>query len=51
MKFPLDKPMPMKLVTKVIKLQLAQNLKMTKSKSKLTGDFRNEKDNPVLMVR
>jgi uncharacterized protein YdhG (YjbR/CyaY superfamily) len=32
MKFPLDKPMPMKLVTKVIKLHLAQNLKMTKSK-------------------
>jgi uncharacterized protein YdhG (YjbR/CyaY superfamily) len=32
MKFPLDEPMPMKLVTKVIKLHLAQNLKMTKSK-------------------
>jgi uncharacterized protein YdhG (YjbR/CyaY superfamily) len=31
MKFPLDEPMPMKLVTKVIKLHLAQNLKMTKS--------------------
>lgn len=32
MKFPLDEPMPMKLVNKVIKLHLAQNLKMTKSK-------------------
>jgi len=32
MKFPLDEPMPMKLVTKVIKLHLAENLKMTKSK-------------------
>ena len=32
MKFPLDEPMPMKLVTKVIKLHLAQNLKMTKLK-------------------
>ena len=32
MKFPLDEPMPMKLVTKVIKLHLAQNLKMTESK-------------------
>ena len=32
MKFPLDEPMPMKLVTKVIKLHLAQNLKMIKSK-------------------
>ena len=32
MKFPLDMPMPMKLVTKVIKLHLAQNLKMTKLK-------------------
>jgi uncharacterized protein YdhG (YjbR/CyaY superfamily) len=32
MKFPLDAPMPMKLVTKVIKLHLAQNLKMSKSK-------------------
>ena len=32
MKFLLDEPMPMKLVTKVIKLHLAQNLKMTKSK-------------------
>jgi uncharacterized protein YdhG (YjbR/CyaY superfamily) len=32
MKFPLDEPMPMKLVTKVIKLHLAQNLKMTKSR-------------------
>jgi uncharacterized protein YdhG (YjbR/CyaY superfamily) len=32
MKFPLDKLMPMKLVTEVIKLHLAQNLKMTKSK-------------------
>jgi uncharacterized protein YdhG (YjbR/CyaY superfamily) len=32
MKFPLDEPMPMKLVTKAIKLHLAQNLMMTKSK-------------------
>ena len=32
MKFPLDEPMPMKLVTKVIKLHLAQNRKMMKSK-------------------
>lgn len=32
MKFPLAEPMPMKLITKVIKLHLAQNLKMTKSK-------------------
>jgi uncharacterized protein YdhG (YjbR/CyaY superfamily) len=32
MKFPLDEAMPMKLVTKVIKLHLAENLKMTKSK-------------------
>ena len=32
MKFPLDEPMPMKLVNQVIKLHLAQNLKMTKSK-------------------
>ena len=32
MKFSLDEPMPMKLVTKVIKLHLAKNLKMTKSK-------------------
>ena len=32
MKLPLDEPIPMKLVNKVIKLHLAQNLKMTKSK-------------------
>ena len=32
LKFPLDEPMPMKLVSKVIKLHLAQNLKMAKSK-------------------
>ena len=32
MKVLLDEPMPMKLVTKVIKLHLAQNLKMTKAK-------------------
>ena len=32
MKLPLDEPMPMKLVNKVIKLHLDQNLKMTKSK-------------------
>lgn len=31
-KFPLDEPMPMKLVMKIVKLHLAQNLKMTKSK-------------------
>ena len=31
-KFPLDEPMPMRLITKIIKLHLAQNLKMTKSK-------------------
>ncbi len=30
-KFPLDEPMPMKLITKIIKLHLAQNLEMTKS--------------------
>jgi uncharacterized protein YdhG (YjbR/CyaY superfamily) len=33
-KFPLDEPMPMKLVYKIIKLHLAKNLKMTKGKSK-----------------
>jgi len=32
MKFPLDEPLPMRLVNKVIKLHFAQNLKMTKSK-------------------
>lgn len=32
LKFPLDEPMPMKLVRKIIKLHLAQNLKMMKSK-------------------
>jgi len=32
-KFPLDEPMPMKLVNKIIKLHLAQNLKMAKGKS------------------
>ena len=32
MKFPLDEPMPMKLVSKMIKLHLTQNLKMTRSK-------------------
>jgi uncharacterized protein YdhG (YjbR/CyaY superfamily) len=32
LKLPLDEPMPMKLVNKVIKLHLAQNIKMTKSK-------------------
>jgi uncharacterized protein YdhG (YjbR/CyaY superfamily) len=31
-KFPLDGPMPMKLVTKIIKLHIAQNLIMMKSK-------------------
>jgi len=31
-KFPLDEPMPMKLVRKIIKLHLSQNLKMSKSK-------------------
>ncbi|WKZ35976.1 MAG: DUF1801 domain-containing protein [Anaerolineales bacterium] len=31
-KFPLDEPMPMRLVTKIIKLHVAQNLKMMKSK-------------------
>lgn len=31
-KIPLDEPMPMKLVRKIIKLHLAQNLKLTKSK-------------------
>jgi uncharacterized protein YdhG (YjbR/CyaY superfamily) len=31
-KFPLDVPMPMKLVRKIIKLHLSQNLKMSKSK-------------------
>jgi len=33
-KFPLDEPMPMKLVNKIIKLQLAKNLEMTKGTSK-----------------
>ncbi len=33
-KFLLDEPMPMKLVNKIIKLHLAQNLKMTKGTSK-----------------
>jgi len=32
LKFPLDEPIPMKLINKVIKLHLAQNQKMTKSK-------------------
>jgi uncharacterized protein YdhG (YjbR/CyaY superfamily) len=32
LKFPLDEPMPMKLVQKIIKLHLAQNMKMTNSK-------------------
>ena len=31
-KFPLDEPMPMKLVRKIIKLHLYQNLKMSNSK-------------------
>ena len=31
-KFPLDEPMPMRLVNKIIKLHLAQNLKKTKEK-------------------
>lgn len=31
-KFPLDEPMPMKLVKNIIKLHLAQNLKMANSK-------------------
>jgi uncharacterized protein YdhG (YjbR/CyaY superfamily) len=31
-KFPLNEPMPMKLVRKIIKLHLSQNLKMSKSK-------------------
>lgn len=34
LKFPLDEPMPMKLINKIIKLHLAQNLKMTKGTSK-----------------
>jgi uncharacterized protein YdhG (YjbR/CyaY superfamily) len=34
MKFPLDEPMPMKLVTKVIKLHLAENAKMNSGKGK-----------------
>ena len=32
LKFPLDEPLPMKLVNKVIKLHLAQNLKLIKTK-------------------
>ena len=32
-KFPLDEPLPMKLVKKIIKLHLSQNLKMSKSKN------------------
>jgi len=31
LKFPLDEPLPMKLVRKIIRLHLAHNLKMTKS--------------------
>jgi uncharacterized protein YdhG (YjbR/CyaY superfamily) len=40
MKFPLDEPMPMKLVTKVIKL--ASCPKFKSDKVKIIGDFRNE---------
>ena len=32
LKFPLDEPMPMKLINQVIKLHVADNLKKTKSK-------------------
>jgi len=34
LKFPLDEPMPMKLINKVIKLHLAVNKKQTKGESK-----------------
>jgi uncharacterized protein YdhG (YjbR/CyaY superfamily) len=34
LKFPLDEPLPMKLINKIIKLHLAQNLKMTKGTSR-----------------
>jgi uncharacterized protein YdhG (YjbR/CyaY superfamily) len=30
-KFPLDEPMPMKLITKILKLHLTQNLELTKA--------------------
>ena len=34
LKFPLDKPLPMTLIRKVVKLQVAENLKKPKGKSK-----------------
>ena len=32
LKFPIDKPSPLKLITKIVKLKVAENLKMAKSK-------------------
>jgi uncharacterized protein YdhG (YjbR/CyaY superfamily) len=32
-KFPLDKPMPMKLISRIVKFRMADNLKKTKTKS------------------
>lgn len=32
LKFPLDKPLPLKLITKMVKLKLAENLKKTDKK-------------------
>jgi uncharacterized protein YdhG (YjbR/CyaY superfamily) len=34
LKFPLDKPLPMSLIRKIVKLHVAENLKKTKGKSK-----------------
>ena len=33
LKFPLDKPMPLKLITKIVKLRVADNLKNAETKS------------------
>ena len=33
LKFPLDKPLPLKLVTKIVKLRVAENLKNAQTKS------------------
>jgi uncharacterized protein YdhG (YjbR/CyaY superfamily) len=32
LKFPIDKPLPMKLITKIVKLRVAENLKRTDKK-------------------
>jgi uncharacterized protein YdhG (YjbR/CyaY superfamily) len=34
MNFPLDKPMPLKLIAKVVKFRIAENLERSKAKSK-----------------